>query len=172
MAGPNGASDSKTMSIIRTIFSCKGRGGREAGMGAAVAAWRFWRAWRENFRGLVPCGGESRLEPPSTERALFPRRPRNPHEEADDQGNRQGDGGAEHHRDGPKRIEIADIQGGNDLKQRRRRQRGKEGSQEEAPQEIVRARGERNAQSDENGKTDGAFAHGAFISLPDTGART
>lgn len=37
MAGPNGASDSKTTSIIRTIFSRKGRGGREAGMGAAVA---------------------------------------------------------------------------------------------------------------------------------------
>ena len=97
--------------------------------------------------------------PPSTERAFFPRRPIRPQEEADDQGNSQGDGGAEHHRDGPKRIEIADIQGCDELKQRRRCQRGEEGSQEEAPQDKVRARGERDAQPDENGKTDGPFAH-------------
>ena len=102
--------------------------------------------------------------PPSTERAFFPRRPRNPQEEADEQGNAQGDGGAEHHRDGPKRIEIADIQGGDDLKQRRRRQRGEEGGQEEAPQENVRARGDHDAQPDENGKTDGALAHIMVVS--------
>ena len=87
-----------------------------------------------------------------------------PHEESDEQGNHQGDGGAEQDRDGPKRIKIADIQGCDELKQRRRRQRGEEGSQEEAPQDKVRARGQRDAQPDENDKTDGSFAHVLIIS--------
>lgn len=56
------------------------------------------------------------------------------------------------------------MQGCDDLKQRRRRQRGEDRSQEETPKEIVRARRDRDAQPDENGKTDGPFAHVLVIS--------